>query len=329
MTVYYNVEFAEGTVDLYNTNSNQINRVAANYKRIATWQLNDHTLTKKFIDLFLRRQRAFLDNNQSWYLNYNYYLPRNRENIAQAKREMNETIKWLATNVADIQLLDLKNLLNVDNLEDIELDKLNALHFMFEHNLPILEALGRPRKQILKVEKINSLVHFLEFGLSDNNFMNLVFRPNAHHDVPDIELAPEDYSSFEINRPGTLQLDFATVGKDLIAAWTTNDQDLVRNQEVKPQRFCTTTVGVEFAHDITVLRPEQRRGIPPKLREWIEENNLAEFIDLDNPMYCIGRHPLGVPVDPEMYSTDFWQQLLRTSPYVNRVYLSDDHGQIF
>ena len=255
MNYYYNIEFAKGQVDLYNTNANAINPVAAHFEKIVTWKLNKLPLTKKFIRLFIERQRWFRQHSIGWYLNYNYYLPRTRENIAIAKREMNETVEWIFANVPGITHLDRTMMLNQDDVDNIELDKLNALHFMFEQNLPWMEEQQRPFEQISHVEKVNSLVHFLEFGTQESNFMSCVFRPVMGHAdiVPGIPLTREDYSSFEVNLAGTLQLDFATVGKDLIAAYTTNDQDLVRNKEVKPQQFCTTTVNIELGHDVNVM----------------------------------------------------------------------------
>ena len=110
------------------------------------------------------------------------------------------------------------------------------------------------------------------------------------------DLKDEDYNTFQSQYwTGDLFLDFFTVGKDLSHAYSTNDMELIRRKEVKPQKLITGSacIGLE-QKTFQKFEPEQEERIEQMMDTWCKQNEVYKYgIDWKEPQHKVGRAKLG------------------------------------
>lgn len=298
---------------------------------ILSFILNDLPLTKKFVEyykIYRNFKKKYIDTtNRTDALDsydYNWYIPPSEENIRIAKAKMNNVITEL--NALSYKISD--NLKLNLNLNKLETDKLNSLHFIFENEIANLFNTNKIRERNL-FEKINQIVHFIEnasFNEAQRNQYSLVIRPINYLSYKDlyVKLVDEDYRDFQEPKSGNLICDFATVGKDLWACAKTNDVNLIEKKEVKQQEYLTDYVSIFFSSALT----NNDSNFKNEYYEWCQSNFVDRYIDYRQPKYNPGRHILG-----EIDSTDknadwFYNSVISKYPKFVASYLLDDEDNL-
>lgn len=357
----YHVIYQPGDVVYYTTNYSHVSSEtqSADYllnlpnSQVITWELNDLPLTQKFVNNLKQTLLLGLHNN-CLQLAYDVYREPTEELLLSSRAEMNSIIdKFNAVqsiwfNIPEDLKLDDKNINNVHQ------DKLNKLHDLFENNLPVLYKLNNEnniphglefQQAYQDFQTINMLVHYNEkifkFIGSDNNdcreklkkihkqyftALKLIYN-GAYGDSYKIDLQPEDYKDFTVHKPkGWLELDFATVGKDLVSCAWTDDFELVKNNACSQQLYMYPWVSygwMHFENDI-----HHRNNIDDRYREWIENNNVGRYIDLDDPKYTPGRHMLGQCISHSFDNAeDFRVSVTDKTPTIAGICLTDDNNK--
>jgi len=356
----YHVIYQPGDVVYYTTNYSHVSAEtqSADYllnlpnSQVVTWELNDLPLTQKFVGNLKQTLLLGLQNN-CLQLAYDVYREPTEELLLSSRKTMNNIIDkfnnidgWFT--IPDHLKLDEYDINNVNQI------KLNKLHDLFENNLPTLFQLQQENSLPKNLEfhqtyqdfqTINMLVHYNEkiFQLvgvdaaecRDNlkklhkqyfTALKLVWN-GSYNDFYKLDMQPEDYKNFTVHKPkGWLELDFATVGKDLVSCAWTNDFELVKNNACSQQLYMYPWVSygwMHFENDI-----HHRNNIDDRYREWINQNNVGQYIDLDDPRYTPGRHMLGQCISHSFDNAEeFRDNIILSTPNIAGICLTDDTNQ--
>jgi len=326
---------------------------------IITWQLNDLPLTKKFIDNFIKSihhvdltGNTIKTNLQKCFITDIYASPTEKE-ILDSRKLMNSKIDYF-NSFTDLYFTIPENLkLNEQDINDVRVQNLNRLHEIFEdacnvvYNEDVFIPDGLNRDSLLDdLEELNILVHYNEqvfaytgkdreeclelLSLQDTQFhTSLKTICQVHEDdegkVYALAMEDQDYEHFTINKPkGWLELDFGTIGKDLLTCMWTNDVDLIKSGKLSQQTIHHPWVSYgwlypnKFHIEITNNR----------FKDWVEKNNLRDYIDIDEPMYKLGRHILGVCISHDIDNAeDFYEQIFSKTPQIYGVCITDDNNK--
>lgn len=355
----FHVIYGQGDITYYTTNYANVtaDTLSAEYllnqpKTVAfTWQLNDLPLTKKFVDCFIDTAFRGLKTNSLEYA-YDVYQEPTEDLLLKSRIQMNNIIdKFNSTEGMWFNIpADLK--LDEDDINNVNQDKLNTLHDLFENNLPILYQLRDENNLPSNLEfhnvyqdfqTINILVHYNEkiFQLvgKDRNecrenlkklhkqyftALKLVYHnPNLERFYR-FDLEPEDYKHFTMHKPkGWLELDFATVGKDLVSCAWTNDVDLVRKNACSQQLNYYPWVSYGWTHYENDRL--NRENIDNVYYKWLKDNQVEKYLDLSDPKYTPGRHILGQCISHDIENAEqFHRELLKTGTRILGVCITDD-----
>tara|TARA_R110000796_G_scaffold145340_3_gene261985 strand:+ start:353 stop:1315 length:963 start_codon:yes stop_codon:yes gene_type:complete len=232
-----------------------------------------------------------IDTNK-YAFDWNMYPTYGHDEYLELKQYMNDTICILQDMSIQYTISDEMKLDSASN--DFEIDKLNALHLMFEtvsvklHESDLLTF----KAAFPYLETINQLVHMLEGKQSGDSVIYSVIRVEGNHAHRTL-LTDAEYETFDArNQSGDLVIDYGTVGKDMTAAWSSNDTDLIITQELKQQEY-------NHAMFATYLGPtELNENNLAYQYKWCEENNVAMYYpDYKDPKYRPGRMRIGRLVD--------------------------------
>ena len=227
------------------------------------------------------------------------------------KREINESVKYFNENNGYGAELEC--------VTEVTQDKLNKLHFEFEHAANIYlpdELLSSEHNQSLQkkepkcsdlnllafhLNNVNNSIHALESALrlSDTQF-NAYFSTYLRDMTkvnPSIPLETDDYQKFTLEgRFGNLLLGYGTTGKNLFHVFKDNDLDFFRNSnKPSPQRAITTNILAWFSDDVNHDQELER------YLNWYKNNKLLdEEIELTDPMNSIGYIKIGQQVLPPL-----------------------------
>ena len=227
------------------------------------------------------------------------------------KRTINESVKYFNDNNG----YDTK----LEYVTDVSQDKLNKLHFEFEHAANIYlpdELLSSDHNQSLKkkdprcpdidllafhLNNINNSIHGLESALllSDtqlNAYFSTYLRDMTRVS-PVIPLENEDYQRFTLAACfGDLLLGYGTTGKNLFHVFKDNDIDfLINGNKPSPQRAITTNILAWFSDDVD-HQEELSRYL-----EWYGNEKLKDLdFDLTNPKNALGYIKIGDFVAPKI-----------------------------
>ena len=357
----YHVVYQPGDVVYYTTNYTSVSSetLSAEYllnlpnSQIITWELNELSLTKKFIDNLKKTIVSGLQSN-CLQLAYDVYREPSEELLLASRATMNNIIDKF-NSVPDIWFSIPSSLkLDETDINNVHQDKLNTLHDLFENNLPVLYQLrddgniprGMDFQQAYQdFQTINMLVHYNEkiFQLigqdTDECRTNLkklhkqyftalkLVHNGPYEDFYKIDLLPEDYKDFTVHKPkGWLELDFATVGKDLVSCAWTNDMDLVKKDACSQQLYQYPWVSygwMHFENDI-----HHQNNINDTYKNWIESNNVGSYIDLTDPKYTPGRHILGQCISHDFDNAEeFRSNIIALTPCIAGICITDDNNK--
>lgn len=325
---WFTTNYSRAPLDFYADKANgQVN--------IVSYSLNNHDLTVRWIEEYLRiREETWNDNvvNQ-----YNYYPSLSIEMSQNARRELNNSI--VALREFDIVFPDEMKVNEVD-VVDAEWDKLEAIHALFSKYQFELTSVDTDHDsqywdKFNLLEKINNITHFIkrtpenpdnwkeidkyvDFNMSIRN--ELLSSTNSEY----YKLEPADYGHFTVPTAGDLVADFSTVGKDLWHCQLTNDMETVRQGNVKQQRILTDFV---FCHFHNSEDPPNVHDISRNdFYKWCNANKVEEYYDYMHATFIPGRHVLG-RVDGDLQTgKKFYEQVVSKTPILMGTYLSDDYG---
>lgn len=311
---------------------------------VVTWQLNDLPLTQKFIDLYKERMSEVLRKHKLGYRDYNFnyiydvYQSRNEKTILASRVEMNNIIDFLNTYEHSWFTIPEELKLNEADIDDQRIKNLNELHDIFETEMEVLQSRlneGSIEYEVSdtfwhKLQSVNLIVHFNEktFVKDDEADDRTTYFTSLKFDVPkeeDYLLEPEDYKYFTLARPeGALTLDFGTVGKDLFTCSVTDDIELVHKDMVSQQFELNPWVQFDW-FPCTEKEWDDQMVL---YNDWIEQNNVADYLDLSQPKFNPGRHQLGHCISHDFsHPEEFVDTIISQTPKINSFFITDDDNQ--
>ena len=331
--------------------------------QVITWQLNELPLTLKFIDNWKRtvvQGLTYRDNKEDFTFNlgYDVYRQPTEQPIMESRVKMNEIINKV-NNTPNIWFqLPEELLLDEEDINNVHQDKLNKLHDLFEQQLPVMLEMDNNGtlpdnitydEMYLDFQTINMLVHYNEkvfqyIGEDKEDCLAKLSKAHPHyftalklnyappsgdHDPTYycIPMLPEDYNNFIVHKPkGWLELDFGTVGKDLVSCAWTNDMELIKNDACSQQIQHHPWVAYGWIHHQDDIH--HRNNIEDRYAEFIEDNNVADYIDLNNPIYTPGRHIIGECISHDFNNpSEFIDNIIATTPKVIGICITDDDNK--
>jgi|LauGreDrversion4_2_1035121.scaffolds.fasta_scaffold197392_2 hypothetical protein len=350
----FHVVYETGSVDYFGSNVDHWDFTCYKPKwlssapgtQVITWQLNDLPLTKKWIEIYRSKLQGIINSRKSknpfkYTTVYDLYSHVTEERILESYRVMNQRIDFI--NNCDLTKNTISNALKLveNNLDFVEIDKLNRLHEDFENIMNDLTdrraagVLHIPpdtwQSLWLALQSINLIVHFNEKIPGDiKEYLSTVepfyFTALKWEEPPGttVNLEPEDYADFTlIETPGTLWLDFSTVGKDLFHCFCTNDVELVQSNMVSPQWELKPWVSYLWSD----RNKESSDDFRQEYENWLSKNNVSDYIDLTDPKYTPGRHPLGECISHTFQCPqDFIDAIVKHTPKIRSYFLTDDDG---
>jgi len=333
--------------------------------QVVTWELNDLPLTEKFIWNYKKTIQDYIDNPTNE-LNYAYdiYNQPTEEPTLKSRKVMNDIIDKFNNLEWGWFKIDDQYRLDTENINNVKIKELNILHDIFENNLPILiekHSKGEVSTADMEIwylnfQTINMMVHYNEklhfFVGKDNDecrrklaslhphyftALKMDYTSMSHGFGVDqsgneerfysIPMEPEDYKHFTYQKPkGWLELDFGTVGKDLLSCSWTDDIELVKKGGLSQQVFHHPWVAygwVHFENDI-----HHTNNLDTEYLKWIEDNNVGDYIDLEDPKYTPGRHMLGQCINIDIDNPeDFIKNIIEKTPKIAGIILTDDDNK--
>lgn len=291
-----------------------------------TFTLRDSPTANRFIDVWNRNKLGYDKNDTDFRIDYNEFTSIDLETRFVMQQQMNDVIDSInqLTNEYVIPQ-DLKLTIS----DDIQIEKLNALHRYFEDtSYELMQVNGLRDDNIhLLLENINQLVHRMEGPNTKSKLFMTVIRNLQKIDISEIyQLQDEDYELFEpMERTGVLFVDFATVGKDLGACFHTNDITLVKAKEVKQQSYCMPYFNYRFTekgeNNTDADWKEYYDFEMNKYYAWCKENGVEKYYDYTQPKYRLGRIPIG-DIDNN-FKTVNYLELIKKKPYIVGVYIEE------
>ena len=354
----YHVIYQPGDVVYYTTNYSIVSQEtqSADYllnlpnSQVVTWQLNDLPLTIKFAENFLDSVYNGL-HTKSLEIAYDVYREPSEHLLLQSRQRMNAIIDKFNSTSGIWFVIPESLKLDAININNVLQGNLNTLHDLFENNLPELYQLndrGNLPEHIdfeqcyQDFQTINMLVHYNEkifqFMGKDNEecrkklklihkqyFTALKLINNVHNDnFYKLELQPDDYKHFTVHKPkGWLELDFATVGKDLVSCAWTNDLDLIKRNACSQQLYYYPWVSYGWMHFENSIH--HRNNTDNVYNNWIKDNQVGRYIDLEDPKYTPGRHMLGQCISHDIDNAeDFRKTIIESTPMIAGICITDD-----
>ena len=307
--IQLNTETNELLVD---TNSDYYHDASAN-SYVLKYKLREN----ETIDKFLNLTEPILQNT-NYRISYNNYESYGYDSQLEARRELNNLIDRINQN----NWLTISDDLKIDvSSEDTQHEKLNELHFLFEKKrVLVADALSENRSLINALESLNQLIHQCENGLIDDKRVYQVLRLDQQNDIQ-VKMEDDDYNRMRLHQFGTVQLDFATVGKDLGDAFYANDIDLVRNREIKQQLYITPYISLVFDGDSD---EDGYKAASDDYKEWCINNNVGDYYAFTLPKYNLGRVILGDWVDKDTKNIDDVIDIRKRYPYLLDIKIEDE-----
>lgn len=311
MTNFCRVEFTD--VELGNKQTNGTNHLYHNLisegKYYIDWKLLDNSTVDKFIKV---TKEVESERMLSWnrYITSVHSVEDNEEQVNELISDLNDSIE-IACEIFNENEIDDNFKIDIKESNSSVLRKLNGIHFRFEKKLmsiPVEDRDTIDNKEVVRIcEKLNQLVHSLEpFYAETLNTDKRIFTVIRQEHPPSdsmksrIDADDDDYKRFDINyENGDLFSDFYTVGKDLGAAWITNDLELIKNNEVKQQAYISGAVN--FTFDRERFQKDVQNDYRPSYYRWLERNDVQSAgYDFYQPKFNLGRAKLGELVDKDL-----------------------------
>lgn len=317
-------------------------------RQTITWELNNLPLTKKFVQAYKDKvyaqtfDRYARKHKRAWRVIADIYKGLTPSDVLHSRKEMNNTIAYLNTEIQEHLWFTIPEelCLNDKDLYDKRTKNLNELHDIFETRMVELESkmsrneLPEWLQQILwdKLQGINLLVHYnerlgVECPIDELEFAEPSYFTSLKFDVPHrtcVPLQPEDYAHFTCVRPpGSLTLDFGTVGKDLFTCSVTDDAELVYKNMISQQWELNPWV----QYDWCGCTEEEWQDQMVLYNDWLRVNNVAGYLDLSDPKFTPGRHQLGNCISHDFQCAgDFIEQIIARTPKIHAFFITDENN---
>jgi len=357
----YHVIYQPGDVGYYTTNYTAVSKEtqSADYlltlpnSQVVSWELNDLPLTAKFANNFLETMRSGLNSN-SLQLAYDLYREPDEHLLLNSRRQMNSIIDKFNATEGMWFSIDEKLKLDTLDINNVLQDNLNTLHDLFENNLPALYSLRDAellpehidfQQCYLDFQTINMLVHYNEkifqfigkdteecrenLKLIHKQYFTALKLVNTAHteNLYKLALEPQDYKHFTVHKPkGWLELDFGTVGKDLVSCVWTDDIELVKKNACSQQLYYYPWVSygwLHFENDV-----HHRNNIDTVYSNWIKDHDVGKYVDLDDPRFTPGRHMLGQCISHDIDNAEqFRKIIIEQTPVITGICLTDDNNK--
>ena len=223
------------------------------------------------------------------------------------------------------------------------LNRLNRIHFAFESVLEDnhIQLTAEPQLFIV-LERLNKLVHELEKTVDSKRWMADCFTVIRHssdhvrHMFP--KCTDEIYECFSQNTLyGDLFSDYFTVGKDMQAAYSTKDAELIRKQEVKSQTVISGSTAFACSEaffgkpadfddmwDYTsnLDRPDPPISTYDLYYGWAKSIGVSNYgYDITEPQHRLGRAPVGKLLH---HTYESLKEFLKQHPFCCKVELIDE-----
>ena len=173
-------------------------------------------------------------------------------------------------------------------VERITQDCLNCLHEEFQTHVELGKNIGVVGQAL---NNVNRFIHTLEVMLNQQSQGYVVWDLEGSNKfaVTITDSTRKHFISIPKSRLfGSLTLGYATIGKDLEAAYYNNDVELVRAEGLRQQEFITSEV--VFLLREKIFKPHELELI--KIKKWIYDNNLEKHIDISDPKYYYMQRPI-------------------------------------
>ena len=304
------------------------------------WKLMDNICAETFVTAFnmvkgVDESRANELSPASW-IAWNKYATGGGSNWLENINLLNQEVQY-AIEQNHCDFTQDEHMINANEMSfDEILNRCNAIHYEFEsklldHQKQLEEASAPESNNDFKacLERLNKLVHQVEKGphadVHVNNFV--VIRYNSDHVSKDFpKLTDPMYECFQQNvENGDLFSDFFTVGKDLGHAYHTNDDNLVKNKEVKQQSVISGAVHFGFNPmyfgNKTPILPHQG-PVYKNYQKWCKDVEADSYgYNYWEPKYNLGRAPIGSLLN-ETYESLI--DKFTESPFISKVELIDE-----
>lgn len=286
-----------------------------NAEVVLTFELNTYSVTKKFANLWETTHSNALRQNggRQFEQQQQVFTRPTPERIMRSRELYNKTLQEIIPFVSrQSAAIIVGGDLNVEISTKPYLEKFNRAHELFEKECASVMPTGNKYEgawekwQLIhrnRLQLLNSIIHFNEEEIRPNpapkytTIISTAYNSDHMGDNNDSflmadnfyrDMVPSDYRAFSFGKgvPGTLYLDFATLGKCLTEIAGTNDVRLLRTEGPSQQK--TIWPWVRYSWE-----PPQPLRVK-QYNKWIIKNKVGELLDLSNPMYKPGLHPLGV-----------------------------------
>lgn len=291
----------------------QINLIFENEQKTKTEHINFQLYDAPLVDRVCQLLSVTKDNSR---MAERIDVRRRTDGVTtlQYAKELNSVIDEINDLDEDCQIPN-EFLLDLTVPPHEQVEKLNRLHEIFQLYSEKYGTGINETQELL--ERVNILVHLMEAAPVEINQVFIVAKQSGV--IPrafDIELSAEDHM---LRMPhalwGILEMDYATIGKDIGACYWTNDSDLIKRNEHRQQLTINPGVAANFMegeHNKPTVELDQKKM--QEFYDWCEQNRLGDFIDYKAPEYRLGRLRLGEIT--EKYTMD---QILDLSLYYPNV----------
>ena len=190
---------------------------------------------------------------------------------------------------------------------------LNKLHERFHWINEDMDAYPPGKKILLRsgspLTRLNIDIHILEHQLAQENkrgaaSTNCCFYLGGETkwDRQTVPLTDEDYKQYNYKaQHGDMIPGYHTVGKNLMHCWVDNDIELIKAGMVRPQiNLASETIHCfysipKFSLSNNAFTRQHKEGNMDgeieKMWKWVEENNLSEYVDRNNPAHSANYPP--------------------------------------
>lgn len=283
---------------------------------ILTYNLQDNSLTPKWIDVVNKRKLEIKQSSLKKFLTGNSFPTEPLELKIQNKTadDLPKLMKKLNEIISNINKYYDQPLPLFTNLTEVDHDILNYLHSEFENygeRHAMISAEGyRNQKgdpnQYPGIEfknsfhqlwlDLNQWIHITESAIDSEEFPKfsclIQYTPFEEKGAP----ITEEDKLFLSNTPawGGLYLGYNTLGKDYVHTYFDNDQRVIANDQIKVQKYLSSEVWLNFTRE-SIHQPHHHS---PNLDFWQWYKSLSLDLQAKVPIHslndlALGRYYLG------------------------------------
>lgn len=211
------------------------------------------------------------------------------KNITEKSRDQQWQELQQLVDQARLEFPELERLPDLTTITDDQaLSLLNQIHLRFHS----LEEQGQ-QSDILG--EINNRIHEIELEFTGRSYASVragffLAAENTANEIP-VDTNDVRYQRYwnHIPRAGDLTLGYHTVGKNIYTAMLSDDQQLVRDRMIRPQKTVSTEVAITVAS-----RADPRAAIYRRhsVQQWLQRHQLTEYIDMRRPENNLYGEPL-------------------------------------